>query len=124
MSELENVEVREQNGVVIASVSGELDLSNSPATGDAIEASLPASAHGLVVDFRELTFLDSSGVAMLFRLVRTLNDHRQELYVVAPEGEAVGRVLEIVEFDRAAPVHSSLESALAAATGGSPERAG
>jgi len=37
--------------------------------------------------------------------------------VVAPEGEAVGRVLEIVDFGRAAPVHSVLDAALAAARG-------
>ena len=116
MTELSNVEVREDNGVVVASIAGELDLSNSPATGDAIEAALPASARALVVDFSNLTFLDSSGVAMLFRLVRRLGDHRQQLHVVAPSGEAVGRVLEIVEFDRAAPVHPSLDAAMAAAT--------
>ena len=116
MSELSNVEVREQDGVVVAAIAGELDLSNSPATGDAIEAALPASARCLVVDFSNLTFLDSSGVAMLFRLVRRLGDHRQQLHVVAPAGEAVGRVLEIVEFDRAAPVHASLDAAMTAAT--------
>ena len=115
MNELGNVEVREDDGVVVASVSGELDLSNSPATGDAIEAALPSSARSLVVDFTQLTFLDSSGVAMLFRLVRRLGDHRQQLHVVAPAGEAVGRVLEIVEFDRAAPVHPTLDVALSAA---------
>jgi anti-anti-sigma factor len=116
VSELGNVEVREHDGVVVAAVAGELDLSNSPATGDAIEAALPASARSLVVDFSGLTFLDSSGVAMLFRLVRRLSDHRQQLHVVAPSGEAVGRVLEIVEFDRAAPVYSSLDAAMTAAT--------
>ena len=116
MSELSNVEVREEDGVVVAAIAGELDLSNSPATGDAIEAALPASARSLVVDFSHLTFLDSSGVAMLFRLVRRLSDHRQQLHVVAPAGAAVGRVLEIVEFDRAAPVHPSLDAAMTAAT--------
>ncbi|MBA2419637.1 MAG: STAS domain-containing protein [Thermoleophilaceae bacterium] len=117
MTELGNVEVREEEGVVVAQVSGELDLSNSPATGKAIEAALPASARALVVDFTGLTFLDSSGVAMLFGLVRRLGDHRQQLHVVAPEGEAVGRVLEIVDFGRAAPVYAVLDAALDAARG-------
>jgi hypothetical protein len=38
--------------------------------------------------------------------------------VVAPEGGPVTRVLEIVEFDRAAPVHETLDEALAAVDGG------
>ena len=52
----------------------------------------------------ELDFIDSSGVAMLFGLVRRLSSRRQELRVVAPKGKPVARVLEIVEFERAAPV--------------------
>lgn len=115
MNDIGRLEIHEEDGVVVARVTGELDLANSPATGDAIEAALPASARGLVVDFSGLTFLDSSGVAMLFRLVRRLGDHRQQLHVVAPEGEAVARVLEIVEFERAAPVHAGLDQALVAA---------
>jgi hypothetical protein len=37
--------------------------------------------------------------------------------VVAESGKPVARVLEIVEFDRAAPVHESLEEALADPSG-------
>jgi len=117
MNELGKVKMREEKGVLVARVAGELDLSNSPATGKAIEAALPAASRALVVDLTPLTFLDSSGVAMLFRLVRRLGDHRQQLHVVAPEGQAVGRVLEIVDFGRAAPVHSALDAALDAAQG-------
>jgi len=115
VSELRNLELFEQDGVPVARVTGELDLSNAPATADAIEAAVPATARALVVDFSGLSFLDSSGVAMLFRLVRRLGDHRQRLHLVAPRGEAVGRVLQIVEFERAAPVHGEFFEALAAA---------
>ena len=112
MSDLASVEVLERDGVPIARVTGELDLSSAPETGEAIEAALPASAHALVVDFSELGFMDSSGVSVLFRMARRLADHRQELHVVAPPGGAVARVPEVVEFGRAAPVHASLGEAL------------
>ena len=74
---------------------------------------MPNSALGLVVDMSELEFIDSSGVAMLFGLVRRLSSRRQELRVVAPQGRPVARVLEIVEFDRAAPISRDLDSAVA-----------
>ena len=45
---------------------------------------------------------------MLFGLVRRLSSRRQELRVVAPQGRPVARVLEIVEFDRAAPISRDL----------------
>jgi hypothetical protein len=49
---------------------------------------------------------------MLFGLARRLNGRRQQLRVVAPEGGPVTRVLDIVEFERAAPVVGDLEQAL------------
>ena len=112
--QLARVEIDERDRVVVASVRGELDISNAMATGDAIAAEVSNEVKGLVVDFSELEFLDSSGISMLFSLARKLAERRQELHLVAPRGEAVGRVLDIVEFDRAAPVHASVDEALGA----------
>jgi anti-sigma B factor antagonist len=113
VNELVHLETQEQDGIVIAHLSGELDISVAPSLGDSITAAVPTSAHALVVDCTALEFIDSSGIAMLFSLVRRLGGRRQQLHVVAPQGQPVRRVLEIVEFDRAAPVHESLEEALA-----------
>ncbi len=113
MSELVQLRIEERGQVVVAHVSGELDIAGAPGTGDSIAEAVPTSARGLVVDFSELEFIDSSGVAMLFNLARRLDGRRQELRVVAPPGRPVERVLEIVEFDRAAPIHGTLDEALA-----------
>lgn len=118
MTDLVGLEIEEQGEIVIAHVTGELDIAGAPSTGDSIAEAVPTSARALVVDFAELEFIDSSGIAMLFGLVRRLGSRRQELHVVALDGEPVRRVLEIVEFGRAAPVHESLEDALAELTGG------
>ena len=105
--------VEERDEVVVAHVAGELDLASAPHTGEEIGAAVPASARGLVVDFTELEFIDSSGIAMLLNLARRLGGRRQELRVVAPPGKPVARVLEIVEFGRAAPVHADVDGAVA-----------
>ena len=110
---LVGIEIEERGDVVVARVTGELDIAGASRTGDRIAQAVPTSALGLVVDFTELEFIDSSGVAMLFGLARTLGGRRQRLRVVAPPGGPVARVLDIVEFDRAAPVHRDLEAALA-----------
>jgi anti-anti-sigma factor len=115
--QLARVDFAERDGVLVASVHGELDISNAMATGDAIAAEVSNEARALVVDFSELEFLDSSGISMLFNLARRLSERRQRLHLVAPRGEAVARVLDIVEFDRAAPVHSSVEEALTELSG-------
>jgi anti-anti-sigma factor len=113
MNELVDLAIEDRDGVVVAQVSGELDIAAASRTGDTIADAVPTSARGLVVDFTELEFIDSSGLAMLFGLARRLGGRRQQLRVVAPEGRPVTRVLDIVEFGRAAPIVGDLETALA-----------
>jgi anti-anti-sigma factor len=110
---LVGVEVESRGDVVVAHVTGELDIAGASRTGDRIAEAVPTSAAGLVVDFTGLEFIDSSGVAMLFNLLRRLESRRQGLRVVARPGGPVSRVLEIVEFERAAPVHDDPETAIA-----------
>ena len=98
--------------VVVARLTGELDISAAASAGDRIAAALPSSARGLVVDMSKLEFMDSSGVSMLFSLARQVGSHRQQLRVVAPPGKPIARVLQIVEFERAAPIDADIESAL------------
>jgi anti-anti-sigma factor len=108
-----DIEERNDGDVVVAKLRGEMDLAVAKSVGDKIAAAVPSSARGVVVDMSALDFIDSSGVSMLFGLARQVGQHRQALHLVAPEGRAVARVLEIVEFGRAAPVHGDLETALA-----------
>lgn len=114
MTDLVRLDVDVRGEVVVARVGGELDLSEASGVGRAIEQALPPSAKALIVDFTELGFIDSSGVAMLFALARAASSRRVGMSVVAAAGGAVARVLDIVDFERAAPVHGSLEEALAA----------
>ena len=105
----------EQRGeeVVVVRLTGELDISVTEPTGHRIAAAVPSSAHGVVVDMTGLQFIDSSGISMLFGLARRVGSHRQQLRVVAPAGKTVARVLQIVEFQRAAPIDPDLDSAVA-----------
>ena len=106
------VDIEERGEVVVARLTGELDVAGASSMGERIADATPTSARGLVVDMSELEFIDSSGVAMLFGLARRLSGRRQELRVVAPRGRPVARVLEIVEFERAAPIKPDLAAAV------------
>jgi anti-anti-sigma factor len=113
MEELVRVEIEERDEVVVARLTGELDIAVAQHAGQKIADAVRSSARGVVVDMSELGFMDSSGVSMLFGLVRQVGMHRQELRVVAASGGSVARVLEIVEFDRAAPVDADVDEAVA-----------
>jgi anti-anti-sigma factor len=113
IDDLIGVETEQHDDVVVARLSGELDISVAEKTGRKIADAVASSALGVVVDMSGLEFMDSSGVSMLFSLARQVGSHRQQLRVVAPPGRPVSRVLQIVEFDRAAPVDADVDSAVA-----------
>jgi anti-sigma B factor antagonist len=98
---------------VVVSVIGELDVFNAATIASEIEASVPSEAHGAVLDLTGVEFLDSTAIRKLFALTSRLRERRQRVLVVTPTGSIVLRTLELVEFSRAAPLHDSLESALA-----------
>ena len=98
---------------VVVRVAGEIDVFNAAAVVGQIEAAVPADAHGAVVDLTDVDFLDSTAIRKLFGLAARLRERRQRTQVVTPEGSTVLRTLELVEFTRAAPVHGTLEEALA-----------
>jgi anti-anti-sigma factor len=110
---LVGLEIEKRGEVVVVSLTGELDIAGAARTGERITDAVPTSAVGLVVDLMELEFMDSSGIAMLFGLARSLGSRRQRLSVAAPPDGPVWRVLEIVEFERAAPVHGDVDAAVA-----------
>ena len=50
---------------------------------------------------------------MIFDLARRLRRRRQELRIVVPERSPLIRVLELTEVGTAAPIHETVDSALA-----------
>ncbi|MGH2944503.1 MAG: STAS domain-containing protein [Solirubrobacteraceae bacterium] len=98
---------------VIVSVSGEIDVFNAAQLMALVEAAVPTEAHGAVLDLTGVGFLDSTAIRKLFALASRLGERRQRVHVVTPGGSTVLRTLELVEFARAAPMHDSLEDALA-----------
>jgi anti-sigma B factor antagonist len=107
------MEVQRVGPNVVVSVVGELDVFNAAAIADEIEAAVPSDAHGAVLDLTGVGFLDSTAIRKLFGLTARLRERRQRVLVVTPGGSIVLRTLELVEFARAAPLHESLEAALA-----------
>lgn len=98
---------------VIVSVSGELDVFNAARIVSLVEAAVPTHAHSAVLDLSRVEFLDSTAIRKLFALTSRLRERRQPVRVVTPGGSVVLRTLQLVEFGRAAPMHGTLEEALA-----------
>jgi anti-anti-sigma factor len=77
----------------VIALCGELDLANAGTAEAALEGSL-AAGRSIVVDMRELEFIDSTGIAVL---VATLNgdDGESRIRFIPSSAPAVSRVLEL-----------------------------
>jgi anti-anti-sigma factor len=85
----------EQNGRLHLAPSGELDLSTAPELEPLVLDALRAGRH-VVLDLRELEFMDSSGVRILIEAHNTAGEGTGRLSVVRPALDTpVGQVIDV-----------------------------
>lgn len=88
----------------VVRLRGEIDLSNVEALYKVAEEAVTNHDAGLVVDLSGVTFLDSTGLRLVFRLARRLGDRQQSLRLVVPEGARIARVLDFAGVSTVAEV--------------------
>jgi anti-sigma B factor antagonist len=76
------VDVRDGDQAVVIGVRGELDLASSPALEHELEHGTAAGAPLIIVDLRELEFMDSTGLSVLVRAHQRATEKGQEFAVV------------------------------------------
>jgi anti-anti-sigma factor len=81
------------DGWTTVSVAGELDLATADEFSRAVRSGLARGA--VVIDLRELTFMDSSGVRALNTALREGAEHGRELRVREGMHPSVVQVLEL-----------------------------
>jgi len=86
------------DGRLDASLSGEIDLSTVAEIESRLQQGLEADPELLVIDLREVTFLDSSGLRLLLRLDERQRG-RQGRLVLVRGGRRVERVFELTGAD-------------------------
>jgi anti-anti-sigma factor len=108
MTDLARVEASTINGTPIVRVRGEIDLSNAAQVRDAIGAAVPDAAAVVMVDLSGTAYLDSAGIAMIFRLAERLRYSRQEVRLVVPPDAPIRTVLRLTKLDQVIPVQDSI----------------
>lgn len=105
MSPLADLSFEVLDGVVVARLQGEIDMSNASDLGAAITARVPSDARGLVVDLTGVHYLDSAGIKALFELRERLMRRGQEIKLAFADDSPIATTLEY------AGVQSTLGSA-------------
>ncbi len=109
------VAVERRGAVILGRLSGEVDMTNATYVGEELGVSVPNDATALVVDLSKTSYLDSAAIELIFDLARRLRRRRQQLHLVVPPSSPLKRVLQLTEVAAVAPLHQTIDDALAVA---------
>ena len=102
--------VREEGGVVVASLAGDVDLESSPRARELL-LGLVRQGRSVLVDLSAVGYIDSSGVASLIEAFQLARRNGTGFALVSPTPSAL-RVLQLARLDRVFTIHATLQDAL------------
>tara|TARA_B100000614_G_scaffold141398_1_gene125590 strand:+ start:772 stop:1119 length:348 start_codon:yes stop_codon:yes gene_type:complete len=103
---------RLDNGMWLLSVAGEMDLYNVPEFKSAVNDLLEAGAPGLISDFGELTYIDSSGIGALLYAFSQGKTRNRGICFANVTG-SVRTVIELTSLLGFLPIEESVDAAIA-----------
>ena len=107
------VEVRTEDRAIVFAVSGELDLATSPVLEQEIERVGDADVDLLIVDLRDLRFMDSTGLHALVKAHKQAHDAGRR-FAVVQGGAQIERLLDLTGVGELLNVAQSPEELLRA----------
>jgi anti-anti-sigma factor len=114
MPELARLSFESDGDVELARVAGEVDASNvDQLTADLLDA-VSNDVRALVLDLTQTSYIDSSGISLIFDAAARLRNRRQDLRLVVPPKSFVGEVLSAVSMQESVPIDPAVSDALAA----------
>lgn len=104
------VTVDDREHYALVTVAGEVDVTTGSQLRDPLHELVEQRKHRHVVDLREVTFLDSTGLGILVSDHKRLRDRDGSLHVVTVPG-IVSRVFRLTGVDRVVPLVATIEEA-------------
>jgi anti-sigma B factor antagonist len=76
------VQLQPRSDAVLIAVSGELDIASAPELEQMLDQVSPEQTKLVIVDLRELEFMDSTGLSIIVRAHQRLAEHGCELTLI------------------------------------------
>jgi anti-sigma B factor antagonist len=111
-----HVQERDETGVRVISVSGELDIATAPELCARLDATRTVRRPRMLVDLTDVDFCDSTGLRALLGAASEVRAHGGRFAIVCPPSGNVARLLEIVGASEWMVIHDDPVSGLAALT--------
>jgi anti-sigma B factor antagonist len=106
-----------RDGVDVFHLEGQIDLHYAPALRAVLEAKANSHCPALVLDLSGVTFIDSTGIAVLIEYLRDSSEYNGHV-CLAGVTRPVQHIFETVGLDKAMPVFNSETDAIAAICSG------
>jgi anti-sigma B factor antagonist len=105
-----SLERRTHGTWAVVDVGGELDLYTAPSFRESVlEAAGDTDPPKVIVDFRGLGFIDSSGLGAIVACLKHLRERGGDLALAAPEGSGLRRLLDLTGLDRVLTLYASTD---------------
>jgi anti-anti-sigma factor len=91
--------VAHEDGHCRVTMAGELDLATVGQLDEVVDAALRDGAHTVVVDLRDLDFMDSTGIGALLRAQKRLRAEGRHLVLVKSPNTPIAQVLSVIGTD-------------------------
>jgi anti-sigma B factor antagonist len=97
-------------GHAVVALYGELDLAEAPGLASHLITAAAACGPSIIADLAGLTFIDSSGLGVLVRVLKWTRESGGDMILAAPQ-QQVRRVLRVTGLIDAFSVYPSVEQA-------------
>ena len=114
MNPLARLSIESARDVELARITGEVDASNVEQLSEELLEAVPNHARALVLDLSQTSYIDSSGIGLIFNAAARLRNRRQELRLVVPPRSFVAEVLAAVSMGDAVSIDPAMADALEA----------
>jgi anti-anti-sigma factor len=114
---LASLKLETQGSIVCAEVHGDIDMSNAADLRRELSRMTPNGALGLVLDLRDVDYLDSAGIRLLHHLREDLRVGRQRLQLVIAAESPVMHALRLAGLDWGEEIAATVDAAREAIAG-------
>lgn len=96
------VESSAEGGLMHIVLRGEIDLANAVAIEDELREAVSQQPSAVSIDLTDLTYIDSAGIRILYRLAARLHALRIVLKIIVPFDSPTRRLIELSGFESVA----------------------
>ena len=98
--------------ISIVSIDGRIDAFGVPELRERLYKQIEEGVSNFVLDLRQVTFLDSAGMAALVNLLKRARQAGGDVKLVSPTEENAKRILLMTKFDQVFQMTDTIEDAV------------